>query len=89
MVARACHAQRTGAQGRRDLHGGAAHPSCGCGDEDGLVGLKAPPIHQALIGGPTADHQRGRLLKARLAGHRGQTVRRRQRQFGEPAPRWE
>ena len=31
MVARAGHAQRTGAQGRRDLHGGAAHPSGGGG----------------------------------------------------------
>jgi len=35
--------------------------------------------------GTGADHQPGRLGEARLAGHRGHAVRRRQRQFGEPA----
>jgi hypothetical protein len=86
MVSWAGHAERTGAQGRRDLHGSAAHPSGGGGDEHGLAGLQPPPVHEALIGGPTGDHQPGRLGEARPAGHRDQTVRRRQRQFGEPAP---
>ena len=89
MVARAGHAQRSGAQRRRDLHGRAAHPSGGGGDEHGLARLQPAPVHQALVAGPTADHQPGRLGEACPAGHRGQAVRRRQRQFGKPAPRRE
>ena len=89
MVAWAGHAQGAGAHGRRDLHGGAAHASrCG-GDEHGFAGLQQPPVDQAIVGGPGADHQPGRLLEARLVGHGGQAVRRRQRQFGEPATRRE
>ena len=41
------------------------------------------------MGGPAADHQPGCLGETRLAGHGSQAVRRRQRQFGEPATRRE
>ena len=63
--------------------------SRGGGDEHGFAGLQPPPVDQALVGGPAADHQPGRLGEAHLAGHGGQAIRRRQRQFGEPATRRE
>ena len=85
MVARAGHAQRAGAHGRGDLDRGVARASRGGCDEHGFAGLQSPPVGQAFMGGPAADHQPGRLRETRPAGHGGQAVRRRQRQFGEPA----
>jgi hypothetical protein len=48
-------------------------------------GWQQPPVDQALVGGPGADHQPSRPLEAGLVGHGGQAVRRRQCQLGEPA----
>jgi hypothetical protein len=44
VVGRAGHAKGAGAQGCRDLHGGAAHAACGGGDEHGFAGAQQPPV---------------------------------------------
>ena len=42
-----------------------------------LLHVRSPlgPVDQAIVGGPGADHQPGRLLEAGLVGHGGQAVR--------------
>ena len=41
------------------------------------------------MSGPGADHQPGRFGEVHRSGHEGSALRRRQRQFGEPAARRE
>ena len=84
-LARAGHAQRARAHGPGDLHGGAAHAPGRGGDEHGLTGLQLPPDDQSVPGGPSADHQPGRLLEAQPFGHAPQAVHVCQRVLGKPA----
>jgi predicted O-methyltransferase YrrM len=44
VVGWAGHAQRAGAQGHRDLHGGAPHSARGGGDEHGFAGAQPPSV---------------------------------------------
>ena len=52
--------------------------------EHGLASLQPPPVNQSVQGGPTANHQPGRLLEAHLLGHARQAVRICQRVLGKP-----
>jgi hypothetical protein len=75
-VRRAGGGDHAGAEVVGELDDERAGAACGAADEDGLAGLQADVLEQALHGGDAPDRQGGRRLQVELVGDPGQGPRR-------------